>query len=293
MSQEVSVKELLEAGAHFGHQVSRWNPKMRPYIFTTKGGIHILDLEQTVVALKKAVKFVTDTVALGNHVLFVGTKNQAKPIIEEAAKRCRQFHVNNRWLGGFLTNYKTIKASIERLGHLEKLVQSPDFEKYVKKERVMTEKEIRKLNSIFSGIKTMPGLPGCVFIIDPKTEETAKREANRLKIPVVAIVDTNSSPEGIDYIIPANDDAIRSLQIITGAVADACEEGWRRRQAALVKEGKEDEEKKPSAFAQEKEVKGKGRAYIGGRKKKGEEEEKPEETEPEKFASAKAGEGSL
>ena len=282
---EVSIKELLEAGAHFGHQVSRWNPRMRPYIFTTKGGIHILDLEQTTAALKKAIQFVTDTVALGHHVLFVGTKNQAKAIIEEEAKRAGQYFVNNRWLGGFLTNFKTIKASIDRLDNLEKLAASPEFEKYVKKERLTIEREIKKLNSIFSGIKTMQTLPGCIFIIDPKTEETAKREAIRLKIPLVAIVDTNCDPEGIDYVIPANDDAIRSVQVITKAIADACEEGGRRRQEWLVKQGKNDKDEKPSNFDQEKEIKGKGTAYVA--KKKGEEEVMLEDSDLEKYASSK------
>src|SRR3990167_6462778 len=218
MSPEVSVKELLEAGAHFGHQVSRWNPRMRPYIFTTKGGIHILDLQQTVECLKKAYKFVADTVALGHQVLFVGTKKQAKPHIETQAKRVSQFYVSNRLLGGMLTNFKTIRASIDRLGSLEKQAASEEFAKLTKKERLTIEREITKLNHVLGGIKTMNKLPGCVFIIDPKKEEIAKKEARRLKIPVVAIVDTNCDPEGVDYIIPANDDAIRSIEIISKGI---------------------------------------------------------------------------
>lgn len=261
MSSEVSVKDLLEAGCHFGHQISRWNPKMRPYIFTTKGGVHILDLEQTLLTLQKGCQFISDIVSLGGSVLFVGTKNQARPIIEEEAKRSGQFFVNSRWLGGLLTNFKTIKASIERLYSLEKLAESPDFEKYTKKERLTVEREIGKLNNLFSGIKTMAGMPGCLFIIDPRTEHIAKREANRLKIPIVALVDTNCDPDGIDHIIPANDDAVRSIQIITKAIADACLEGSRRRQEILVKEGKEEEKKAP--FAKEKEIKEKGKAYVG------------------------------
>lgn len=240
---EVSVKDLLEAGAHFGHQVSRWNPRMRPYIFATKGGIHILDLDQTASYLHKATRFVTETAAAGGAVLFVGTKKQAKNVIEEEAKRSGQFFVTNRWLGGLLTNFKTIKASIERLITLEKLTASADFEKYTKKERLDVTREIEKLNNVLGGIKTMNHLPACLFIVDVKKEDIAKREANRLKIPVVAIVDTNCDPAGIDYLIPANDDALRSIQIITKAVADAAMEGYQRRQAALAKE---ESDEKPS-----------------------------------------------
>lgn len=285
MSSAVSIKELLEAGAHFGHQVSRWNPRMRPFIFTTKSGVHILDLEQTVVALQKACKFVTEIVAQGHSVLFVGTKTQAKPIIDEEAKRCGQFYIHYRWLGGLLTNFKTIRASIERLKNLEKLSASEEFQKYTKKERLEVEREIQKLNSIFLGIKTMEKMPGVLFLIDPKTETIAKKEAIRLKIPVVAIVDTNCDPLGIDYVIPANDDAIRSIQIITKAIADACEEGTRIRQEQLVKESHMDKgDEKPSAVAREMAVKEKAKAYVG-RKKKGEGETE-EEPDPEKYAKS-------
>ncbi len=277
MSEATSLKELLEAGAHFGHQVSRWNPKMRPYIFATKGGIHILDLEQTVGALKKAVDFVTEVVARGQSVLFVGTKAQARPVIEEEARRCGQFYVNFRWLGGLMTNFKTIRVSIERLKTLETLTQSEEFQKYTKKERLEIEREIKKLNGLFLGIKTMEQLPGLLFIVDPKTESIAKKEAKRLKIPVVAVVDTNSDPDGIDYLIPANDDAIRSIQIIAKAVADACEEGMRRRQERIAQEVKDEEKKdqKPSVAAKEVEVKEKAKAYVG-RPRKGEEEKEEE-----------------
>ena len=263
MSTEVSVKELLEAGAHFGHQVSRWNPRMRPYIFSTKGGIHIMDLDQTAAALKKACQFVVNTVALGNSVLFVGTKKQARPVIESEAKRVSQFYVNNRWLGGMLTNFKTIKASIDRMINLEKQTASPDFEKFTKKERLDIERTIAKLDSVLGGIKTMTRVPGCVFIIDPKKEEIAKKEAQRLHIPVVAMVDTNCDPLGIDYCIPANDDAIRSIQLVTKAIADSCEEGLRRRQEQLSKNQNLPEgEEKPKAFAIEKPVLDKANAYV-------------------------------
>lgn len=285
MSTAVSIKELLEAGAHFGHQVSRWNPRMRPFIFSIKSGVHVLDLEQTVEALKRACKFVTDTVALGHSVLFVGTKTQAKPVIEEEAKRCGQFYVNYRWLGGLLTNFKTIRASIERLKNLEKLAGSEEFQKYTKKERLDVEREIHKLNNIFLGIKTMEKMPGVIFLIDPKTESIAKKEGIRLKIPLVAIVDTNCDPEGIDYVIPANDDAIRSIQLITKAIADACEEGSKKREERLLKESRTDKgDEKPSVVAREMEVKEKAKAYVG-RKKKGEEDTE-EESDPEKYAKS-------
>ncbi|MDO8526712.1 MAG: 30S ribosomal protein S2 [Deltaproteobacteria bacterium] len=288
MSNIVSVKELLEAGAHFGHQVSRWNPKMRPYIFTTKGGIHIMDLDQTVSALKKAIQFVTGVTALGHQCLFVGTKKQAKPVIESEAKRSGQYFVSNRWLGGMLTNFKTIKASITRLETLEKQMASPDFEKFTKRERLTMEREAAKHESVLGGIKAMTRVPGVVFIIDPKKEEIAKKEANRLKIPVVAIVDTNCNPDGIDYVIPANDDAIRSIQIITGAIADACEEGMRQRQAALAKQEVLPEgEEKPKAFTTERDINEKAKAYVGKDKK----EVIIENKEAEKFSSAKVKEG--
>lgn len=276
---EVSVKELLEAGSHFGHQASRWNPKMRPYIFATKGGIHILDLDQTVVALHKAQEFVASVVAQGHAVMFVGTKNQAAPIIGQEAQRCGQYYVTNRWLGGLLTNFKTIKASIDRLHKLEEQTQSPDFEKYTKKERLQVEREVQKLNWLFAGIKTMTRPPGCLFIVDPKTEDIAKREARRLNIPIVAMVDTNCDPEGIDVLIPANDDAVRSIHLITKAMADACEEGAKRRQEILAQEAKEEraEEEKPTAvLATEREIKEKGKAYIG-RSRRGEGEATEEE----------------
>ncbi len=288
MSPEVNVKELLEAGAHFGHQVSRWNPKMRPYIFASKGGIHILDLEQTVDAVKKACKFVTETVALGNSVLFVGTKKQAKAIIETEAKRVSQFYVCNRWLGGMLTNFKTIKASIDRLVVLEKQAASPDFEKFTKKERLMVEREIAKLLNVLAGIRNMQKLPGCIFIVDPKKEDIAKKEARRLGIPIVALLDTNCDPQGIDYVVPANDDAIRSIQLITQAMADACEEGQRKRQAMLVKEGmKEESEEKSPGIATERKMDGtETRAYVG-RGRKGEKTD-AEAGDVEQFSSVKA-----
>ena len=257
---EISVKELLEAGAHFGHQSSRWNPKMRPFIFTTKGGIHILDLDQTAQQIKKACKYVTDQVALGGAVLFVGTKKQARDLIAVESQRAGQFFVNIRWLGGMLTNFKTIKASIDRLNQLQKRKESPEFEKLVKKERLMIDRDIEKLERNLSGIRAMNNLPACVFIVDPKKEEIAKKEAIRLKIPVIAMLDSNCDPTGIDYLIAANDDAIRSIQLVTGAIAEACIEGSLRRQEALGRDTKETEEAlsvvKTGGLVEERDVSG-------------------------------------
>lgn len=291
MSAEVTIKDLLEAGSHFGHQVSRWNPRMRPYIFATKGGIHILDLEQTANCLARACKFVTDTTALGGSVLFAGTKKQAQAVIEAEAQRAGQFYVTNRWLGGLLTNFKTIKASIDRLEELEKKAASPDFEKFTKKERLDTQREIQKLNAVFCGIRSMTGLPSCIFIVDPKTESIAKKEGVKLGIPIVAVVDTNCDPEGIDCVIPANDDAIRSIAVITKAIADAALIGVERRQIALAKSSAEE---KPAPKAKpgvtEVSVTEKGRAFVGG--KKGEGTPATEGEDMEKYASARAHENS-
>lgn len=289
MSVEISVKELLEAGAHFGHQISRWNPKMRPFIFQSRGGIHILDLDQTAKFLKAACQFVTANVAQGGHLLFVGTKKQAKLPIEEESKRSGQYYVSNRWLGGMLTNFKTIKASITRLETLEKKVEEPDFEKYTKKERLTVRREIEKLNAIFGGIKTMDKIPTAMFVVDPKNEQTAVKEAQRLNIPVVAIVDSNCNPDGIDFLIPANDDAIRSIQVITQAIADAALAGAEKYQAVLAKQQASQSqirEVKPSTPpVREKKMEKKGRAFVGG--KKGEKETASVE-DVKQFASAKA-----
>src|SRR3989338_8674443 len=214
MSQNVGVRELLEAGSHFGHQVSRWNPKMRPYIFASKGGIHILDLQQTVNQLKTACDFVTKVTALGGSVLFVATKRQAQAIVQEEAKRAGQFFVTTRWLGGMLTNFRTIRASIDRLKSMRESMKTESFAKRKKKERLQIEKEVLKLESVLSGIQDMPGVPSVVFVIDPNRETIAVNEARKLKIPLVALVDTNCNPDPIDYVVAANDDAVRSIQII-------------------------------------------------------------------------------
>jgi small subunit ribosomal protein S2 len=221
----VTIKELLEAGVHFGHQTNRWNPKMKRYIFGERNGIYIIDLQQTAQRLQAAYDFVRDTVAAGESVLFVGTKRQAMDILEEEAKRCGMFFVNQRWLGGMLTNFQTIKRSIDKLKKLEAAQTDGTHERLTKKEVAEMEKERVKLEKNLSGIKNMSSLPGCVFILDIRVEHIAVQEANRLSIPVVAIVDTNCDPDGIGYPVPGNDDAIRSIKLIASRIADACIEG--------------------------------------------------------------------
>jgi small subunit ribosomal protein S2 len=221
----VTMKQMLEAGVHFGHQTKRWNPKMKPYIFGARNGIYIIDLQQTVTYWRRAYDFVRDLTARGEKVLFVGTKKQAQEVIAEEASRAGQYYVNNRWLGGTLTNFKTVKASIERLRAIEKMSTDGTFEKLLKKEVVQKEKEREKLERSLGGIKDMSKLPGCLFVIDPKKEHIGVSEANRLQIPVVSIVDTNCDPDMIDYVIPGNDDAIRSIKLFTANMAEAAIEG--------------------------------------------------------------------
>ncbi len=224
----ITMKELLEAGVHFGHQTRRWNPKMKPYIFGARNGIYIIDLQKTVRMFKTAYEFIVDTVAGGKSVLFVGTKKQARESIYEEANRCEMFYVHNRWLGGMLTNFQTIKKSIDRLNYLNQLENDGSIEMFPKKERLKMAKERRKLDATLGGIRNMTKLPGAIFIVDPKNEAIAVREGRRLNIPIVAIVDTNCDPDEIDYIIPGNDDAIRAIRLITSRIADACIEGRRR-----------------------------------------------------------------
>ena len=243
----VTMKELLEAGVHFGHQTKRWNPKMKPYIFGARNGIYIIDLQKTVRMFKTAYDFIKDTVGNGRSVLFVGTKKQARDSIYEEANRCEMFYVHNRWLGGMLTNFQTIKQSIDRLNHLNDVLNDEEtLNLYTKKERLMLAKERVKLDNNLGGIREMTRLPGAIFIVDPKNEAIAVREANRLGIPIVAIVDTNCDPDEIDYVIPGNDDAIRAIRLLTSRVADACQEGKEllaeKQQAAADKETEEPEE---------------------------------------------------
>ena len=232
----VTMKELLESGVHFGHQTRRWNPKMKKYIFGARNGIYIVDLQQTVRMFKTAYDFVADTVANGKSVLFVGTKKQARESIYEEANRSEMFYVHNRWIGGMLTNFPTVRHSIDRLNYLNTIENDGSINLYPKKERVKMLKERAKLDSNLGGIRTMKSLPGALFIVDPKKEAIAVREGRRLGIPVVAMVDTNCDPDLIDYVIPGNDDAIRSIRLITSRVADAAIEGAQRREEKLQAE---------------------------------------------------------
>ncbi|MGB2927941.1 MAG: 30S ribosomal protein S2 [Desulfobacterales bacterium] len=224
----ITMKELLESGVHFGHQTKRWNPKMKQYIFGARNGIYIIDLQKTVRMFRRVYDFVVDTVANGKLILFVGTKKQARDSIYEEANRCEMFYVHNRWLGGMLTNFQTIKKSIERLNYLNTIVNDGSINLFPKKERLKLEKERKKLDNNLGGIRTMNDLPGAIFVVDPKNEAISVREGKRLGIPIIAIVDTNCNPDDIDYIIPGNDDAIRAIRLITSRIADACIEGKER-----------------------------------------------------------------
>jgi small subunit ribosomal protein S2 len=224
----ITMKELLEAGVHFGHQTKRWNPKMKPYIFGARNGIYIIDLQKTVRMFKTVYDFVVDTVSNGKSLLFVGTKKQARDSIYEEANRCEMFYVHNRWLGGMLTNFQTIKKSIDRLNYLNNIHNDESINLFPKKERLKLNKERLKLDNNLGGIRTMNGLPSAIFVVDPRNEAIAVREGRRLGIPIIAIVDTNCNPEEIDYIIPGNDDAIRAIRLITSRIADACIEGKQR-----------------------------------------------------------------
>lgn len=235
----VSMKALLETGVHFGHRTRRWNPKMKPYIFTERNGIHILDLQQTIVKVDQAYNMVRDIVADGGTVLFVGTKRQAQDTIASEATRARQPYVTQRWLGGTLTNWQTIKQRIKYLDELEEREEAGEFDLLKKKERLMMEREIDKLTQRLGGIRDMTRLPDALFVIDVNNEETAVREANILEIPVIAMVDTNCDPDVVDLIIPSNDDAIRAIKLITNKMADAAIEGLAIREEALVEEIRE------------------------------------------------------
>lgn len=239
----VTLRDLLMAGTHFGHLTRRWNPKMKPYIFMEKNGIYIIDIKKTLAMLKAACEEVARVIKAGDHVLFVGTKKQAKEIIRLEALRCGQFYVNERWLGGTLTNFVTVKKSIKHLKNLEKMATDGTYEKLVKKEILKLEKEREKLERVLGGIKEMNTLPGALFVVDVKKEAIAVREANRLNIPVIGIVDTNSDPDNIDFPIPGNDDAFKSISVIAHAIADTIIEA---KQTAKVEQAEEEgiEEKK-------------------------------------------------
>lgn len=236
MANVVSMKLLLEAGVHFGHQTRRWDPRMRPYIFTERNGIHIIDLQQTVVKLGEAYAFVRDTVAEGGTVLFVGTKKQAQEAVETEATRCGMFYVNQRWLGGMLTNFRTIRTRIGRLEELEAMRDSGAFDRLPKKEVMRLNDELARLSRLLVGIRGMTDLPSVVFVVDPHKERIAVSEARRLEIPLVSLCDTNCNPDEIDYPIPANDDAIRAVKLLCSKIADAVLEGQKAREIAEAKE---------------------------------------------------------
>ena len=232
----VSMKQLLEAGVHFGHQTRRWNPKMAPYIYTERNGIYIIDLQKTVKKLEEAYSFVRELAANGQSLLFVGTKKQAAEAVKEEAERVGQYYVNARWLGGMLTNFKTMRTRIDRLAQLKKMQEDGTFDMLPKKEVVKLELEMEKLNKYLGGVKDMKTLPKALFIVDPHKERIAVSEARKLHIPIVAIVDTNCDPDEIDYVIPGNDDAIRAVKLISGAMADAALEGKQGEQNAPAEE---------------------------------------------------------
>jgi small subunit ribosomal protein S2 len=242
----ITMRQMLEAGVHFGHQTKRWNPKMKPYIFGARNGIYIIDLQKTVALARAALRFVADVSARGGSVLFVGTKKQAQDVVREEAARAGQFFVTNRWLGGTLTNFKTIKQGIDRLKALETMAEDGTFDRLPKKEVAGLTREQEKLEKNLGGVKQLNRLPGALFVIDPKKETIAVHEANRLGIPVLGLVDTNCDPEGIDYVIPGNDDAIRSIKLFTGKIADACIEGSARYRASGAAERDAEQEKRGS-----------------------------------------------
>ncbi|HIW39667.1 MAG TPA: 30S ribosomal protein S2 [Candidatus Eubacterium pullicola] len=238
----ISMKQLLEAGVHFGHQTRRWNPKMAPYIFTERNGIYIIDLQKTVRKIDEAYAFMREVGESGRPVLFVGTKKQAQGAIKDEALRCGMYYVNQRWLGGMLTNWKTISTRIKRLNDIKAMEEDGTFEKLSKKEVLMLQRELERLEKFLGGIKEMKEMPAAVFVVDPKKEKIAVKEARTLGIPVVGIVDTNCDPDDVDYIIPANDDAIRAVKLIASSMADAVIEG---------KQGESFDESEPEAIEEQ------------------------------------------
>ncbi|MEP7290186.1 MAG: 30S ribosomal protein S2 [Chloroflexota bacterium] len=251
MPSSVSMKALLETGVHFGHRTTKWNPKMKPYIFTERNGIHILDLQQTLVNLNAYHDLVRDKIAGGGTVLFVGTKRQAQEAVAREAERCQMPYINHRWLGGTLTNWNTIRKRIETLKQLEKRRDNGDFDRLPKKEALLLTRKIEKLEGRLGGIRNMRRLPDILIIVDSKREATGIKEANTLEIPVLALADTNSNPDDIDYIIPANDDAVRAIKLLVGALADAVIEGEQMRKAQSGEEGEGDAAGKLSAYDEE------------------------------------------
>lgn len=285
----VNMKQLLEAGVHFGHQTRRWNPKMKPYIFGARNGIHIIDLQRTVKLFKVAYDFIVRTVADGYSVLFVGTKKQAHESIIEESERCGMFYVVHRWLGGTLTNFSTIQRSISRLKDLESMKNDGSIHRYTKKEVLWMERELQKLEKNLGGIKNMDQLPGAVFVVDSKRENIAVKEARKLGIPVVAIADSNCDPDEIDFIIPGNDDAIRAIRLVSSKIADACIEGHNLAEERLKAEAEQAEEKAEAVEAPSPE----GEAEEGPEViilPKDEEPESKEEPDSQQSASEEAAE---
>lgn len=250
----ISMKQLLEAGVHFGHQTRRWNPKMAPYIFTERNGIYIIDLQQTVKKIEEAYEVIKDVVANAGTVLFVGTKKQAQEAIKEEAIRCDMFFVNERWLGGTLTNFRTIRSRVERLQQIEKMETDGVFEVLPKKEVLQLRKEAARLQRFLGGIRNMTSLPGIIFVIDPRKEKIAVSEARKLGIPVVAVVDTNCDPDDVDYVIPGNDDAIRAVKLLTSKMADAVLEAREGMQKSDEGKATEGEDSVPEEAMSDKEV---------------------------------------
>ena len=260
----ITMKQLLEAGVHFGHQTKRWNPKMKPYIFGARNGIYIIDLQKTVALARAAFRFVADVTARGGSVLFVGTKKQAQDVVQEESTRAGQFFVTSRWLGGTLTNFKTIKQGIDRLKTLEKMSEDGTFERLPKKEVAQLTRESDKLLRNLGGVKELNKLPGCIFVIDPKKEHIAVHEASRLGIPVIGVVDTNCDPDGIDFVIPGNDDAIRSIKLFTSKIADACIEGSARYRASGASD-RDEQDSREERPRQDRDSRGPRRNDRGGR----------------------------
>ena len=273
----LTMKQLLEAGVHFGHQTRRWNPKMKPFIFGERNGIHIIDLQQTLKYFETAYEFVVNTVAEGGKILFVGTKKQAQDTIREEAQRCGMYYVDHRWLGGTLTNFKTIRQSVEKLKRIEQWMEDGTIERFPKKERLKLERLRQKLERNLGGIKAMESLPQALYVVDPKKEEIAVLEARKLGIPVVAITDTNCDPDLIDYIIPGNDDAIRAIKLLTSKIADAVLEGLEIYREKMVAESDKEAEDMTAELSEEE----KAQAII-------EEVLKEEEREAEFEEEAKA-----
>jgi len=243
---EITMKQLLESGVHFGHQTNRWNPKMKPYIYGARSGIYIIDLQKTMVRFQEAEKYVRELARAGKKILFVATKKQAQELVAEEATRCGMYYINQRWLGGTLTNFTTIRKSIARLHELEKMDEENQFDLLHKKEALRMRREIAKLNKFFRGIKNMKDLPDALYIVDTRKEKIAQAEGKKLGIKILAMIDTNSDPEGVDFPIPANDDAMRSIKLFTSRIADVCLEGQEMNRASQAKKDadKKDADKK-------------------------------------------------